>query len=202
MMETKVCTKCNETKTVDLFYKRSDRLSGYTSHCKACKRAHDNAHYSKPEIKQKVSEYAKARRELPEVKAEQFAYRKTYNKLDRVKEAKKLHQRGRRLNSEVVQKERLRDAQYAKQHPEKFAMKTRKRKIAKLNRTPFWLNDGQLFEMESVYKYCASLRAIGLDYEVDHIIPLQGKTVSGLHAPWNLQVITASENAAKGNRIW
>ena len=78
---------------------------------------------------------------------------------------------------------------------------TAKRRAAKLNRTPFWLNDGQLFEMESVYKYCASLRAIGLDYEVDHIIPLQGKTVSGLHAPWNLQVITASENAAKGNRI-
>lgn len=201
MMETKVCTKCNETKTVDLFYKRSDRLSGYTSCCKACKRAHDNAHYSKPEIKQKVSEYAKARRELPEVKAAESASKKAYHQLSEVKEAKKLYQRNRRLNPDAVKKERLWESQYAKQHPEKFAMKTRKRKIAKLNRTPFWLNDGQLFEMQSIYKYCASLRAVGLDYEVDHIIPLQGKTVSGLHAPWNLQVITASENASKGNRL-
>ena len=202
MMETKVCTKCNETKTVDLFYKRSDRLSGYTSHCKACKRAHDNAHYSKPETKQKVSEYAKIRRELPEVKAAESASKKAYHQLSEVKETKKLYQRNRRLNPAAVKKERLWEAQYAKQHPEKFAMKTRKRKIAKLNRTPFWLNDGQLLEMQSIYKYCASLRAVGLDYEVDHIIPLQGKTVSGLHAPWNLQVITASENAAKGNRLW
>ena len=202
MMETKVCTKCNETKTVDLFYKRRDRLSGYTSHCKACKRSHDNAHYSKPETKQKVSEYAKTRRKNPEVKAAESAYKQAYHQLSEVKEAKKLYQRGRRLNPKVVKKERLWEAHYAKQHPEKFAMKTRKRKIAKLNRTPFWLNDGQLLEMQSVYKYCASLRAVGLDYEVDHIIPLQGKTVSGLHAPWNLQVITASENASKGNRLW
>ena len=76
-----------------------------------------------------------------------------------------------------------------------------KRHASKLQRTPSWLNKGELFELECIYKYCASLRSIGLDYEVDHIVPLQGKTVSGLHAPWNLQVITGAENSAKGNRI-
>jgi hypothetical protein len=76
-----------------------------------------------------------------------------------------------------------------------------KRHAAKMKRTPSWLNAGHWFEIESIYKYCASLRNIGFDYEVDHIVPLQGKTVSGLHAPWNLQVITALENASKGNRI-
>ena len=119
-----------------------------------------------------------------------------------VKEAKKLKQRIRRLDPNVVKQERLRDAEYAKANPEKFAMKTRKRKVAKLQRTPFWLNAGQEFEMECIYKYCAALRSVGLDYEVDHMVPLQGKTVSGLHVPWNLQILTASENAAKGNRLW
>ena len=75
-----------------------------------------------------------------------------------------------------------------------------KRRASKLQRTPFWLNDGYLFEMESIYKYCNALREIGLDYHVDHIIPLQGKKVSGFHVPWNLQVIPAKENLSKGNQ--
>jgi 5-methylcytosine-specific restriction endonuclease McrA len=101
-----------------------------------------------------------------------------------------------------------------RQNPEKSAAYSRKYRIknkgnrnlwtanyrsAKDERQPSWLNAGHLFEMESIYNYCAALRSAGLDYHVDHIVPLRGNTVSGLHVPWNLQVITGAENMSKGN---
>jgi len=186
---------------VDLFYKRSDHPGKYTSHCRACKRAHDNARCALPETKIKRSEYSKQLRATPEFQAKEAAYKHAYHRTDEYRQSKRLKQRIRRLDPKVVAQERLREAAYAKAHPEKFAMKTRKRKVAKLQRTPPWMNDGQIFEMECIYRYCTSLRSIGLNYEVDHIVPLRGKSVSGLHVPWNLQILTESENASKGNRL-
>ena len=71
---------------------------------------------------------------------------------------------------------------------------------AKEDRMPEWLTDVDLLEMESIYEYCSALRKCGLDYHVDHIVPLRGTIVSGLHVPWNLQVIPGTENMSKGNK--
>ncbi len=60
---------------------------------------------------------------------------------------------------------------------------------------PKWLTPEQLNEIRIIYSACPK------GYEVDHIIPLQGENVSGLHVPWNLQYLTPMDNKSKGNRI-
>jgi len=74
-----------------------------------------------------------------------------------------------------------------------------KRRSDVMQRTPKWLTPIDFFEMECIYRYRTALNAIGLDYHVDHIIPLRGKLVSGLHTPFNLQVIPANDNVRKSN---
>jgi hypothetical protein len=64
---------------------------------------------------------------------------------------------------------------------------------------PPWLNDGHLLEIQSIYLYSRSLNQIGFNFHVDHMVPLRGESVSGLHVPWNLQVIPAIDNIRKNN---
>lgn len=73
-----------------------------------------------------------------------------------------------------------------------------KRRAAKLNRTPPWAD---LDAMRAIYAEAQRrTRETGIPHHVDHEIPLQGKLVSGLHVPNNLQILTGSENSKKRNR--
>jgi 5-methylcytosine-specific restriction endonuclease McrA len=78
-----------------------------------------------------------------------------------------------------------------------------KRKAQKLLRTPKWLTEADLHEIQLFYVMAAELETIfPWKQHVDHIVPLQGKTVSGLHVPWNLQILSAKANIEKGNRYY
>lgn len=77
-----------------------------------------------------------------------------------------------------------------------------KRRAIKLKATPLWLTSEHFKEIENFYVQAQNLKLLtGLQYHVDHIVPLQGKNVCGLHVPWNLQVIPAKENMSKSNRL-
>jgi 5-methylcytosine-specific restriction endonuclease McrA len=67
--------------------------------------------------------------------------------------------------------------------------------------TPPWLTKEQKMEMELVYRDAAELTLLtGVRHEVDHIQPIKGRKSSGLHVPWNLQVLTWRENNRKRNK--
>ena len=91
--------------------------------------------------------------------------------------------------------------QYLKNKPQRNAI-TRKYQASKINRTPAWLTKEHRAQMEKYYVEAARLsKELGAKYVVDHIVPLQGKTVSGLHVPWNLQILDNSANCRKQNKF-
>jgi CRISPR/Cas system CMR-associated protein Cmr5 small subunit len=154
------------------------------------------------------------------------AYMKEYAAKNRVKAYAAVKQ-WRKENPEKVKEQHRR---YARKHPEMIVAKTIRWKrrnpekaaevsrrtrtknsvrilvnkaryrANKAKRTPLWLTKADLFEIQCIYTYRDALKKVGLDYEVDHIIPLKGEEVSGLHVPENLLVIKASENRLKNNR--
>lgn len=73
-----------------------------------------------------------------------------------------------------------------------------KRRAAKLQATPVWADEKAI---SIIYRKAAILRSHGEDMHVDHIIPLQGKTVCGLHVAENLIIIPAAENIRKRNKF-
>ena len=103
-----------------------------------------------------------------------------------------------------INKEQIKQYQldYKKKNSAKVNALSKKRKTGKKQRTPCWLTEIHLERMETQYKLANILTKLtGQLHHVDHIIPLHGKNVSGLHTPTNLQVIPAKQNLQKGIRF-
>jgi hypothetical protein len=91
---------------------------------------------------------------------------------------------------------------WAARNPEKVRNQSARKRATKVFRVPSWLNEEHKKEILTVYKKAQELtQQTGIVYHVDHIVPLRGKCVSGLHVPWNLRIVTASENMAKSNKL-
>lgn len=96
-----------------------------------------------------------------------------------------------------------RSAEWAKKNPEKsrvLSLKAaNKRRAAKLKATPKWAD---LDEIGYIYEMSVKINILtGVEFHVDHEIPLQGKNVCGLHVADNLRIIEAKENLSKGNKF-
>jgi hypothetical protein len=87
---------------------------------------------------------------------------------------------------------------YAANRHRKLASTTAREERCRLA-TPIWADRAAII---SVYEHARRMtQETGVQYDVDHIIPLHGKAVSGLHIPANLQVIPSAENKRKAAKF-
>ena len=143
-------------------------------------------------------------RKSTETRAEYF---RTYNKREDVKERK--HEWYQENREQVIQAAATRPAHVLREYRNawKAANKTQVRADTKARRrkhreaTPAWLTRKQKSEIRQLYQIAITMtKTTGEQYVVDHIVPLRGETVCGLHVPWNLRVITQDENLKKSNK--
>jgi hypothetical protein len=175
MLNAKVCPRCQEHKPPGAFYVGQ-------SYCKPCAGARS---------KQWAKDNPERRKELHDAENE------------RNRDKRNAHRRAREKANRSAANAKKRD--YFKRNPDKRRAKARayherypwrrraakwEYKAAKMQRLPAWAD---LKSIRAIYESCPP------GHHVDHVIPLRGKNVSGLHVAGNLQYLPAEHNLAKGN---
>lgn len=178
----KRCTKCGEEKALFEFSKNTKSRDGLQHHCKACKLAYQKAN---PRRAESIKKYYEKNREACIARSvESVAKKREY-----------YNQKKREWFS--INRDRLLEKrrEYYRQNSGADIERVRRR-AKRINGSNFG-NEAHRAEIDGLYRFCQIFKG----FEVDHTIPLNGKTVSGLHIACNLQVLPVAENRRKGNKF-
>lgn len=181
----KKCSKCLLFKGTSEFGKHNQTKDGLKSRCKLChaaeSRASRNTHIDRARAydRDRPNKAERARESRLRSKAHRIKTHATRLAVERAY---------REANGAKI---RVRLNKWKADNPGKVNADTAKRRAAKLKATPKLANAALI---RAIY-----VEASRLGKEVDHIIPLRSPTVCGLHLESNLQLLTPSQNACKGN---
>lgn len=174
----KKCKICQQEKTLAEFTTHAQCKQGARPECKACERILKKARYQKNSaaIIASTSIWARNNKDKRSVITKRYYYKN-------------------------LEAERQRGLDYAKNNPSVKQAQCARRRAALDTRTPKWLTKLEHDHIKLFYEASVFMSSLGAKHEVDHIIPLHGKNVSGLHVPWNLQVIPMENNRSKSNKL-
>lgn len=207
-----ICKSCKKTKPREAFPTRhwttpsGVKREGPRKVCYDCQRAIDLERYNAPNSRKRARQ-AEWRKE----NAERINhYGRVYYEVNRDKwldpetgwrfsERARHYDETYRERPASIEMARTRGKRWRAENKARLVVKTRKRQAHVARATPLWANEQAIL---ALYEQAARLtKETGERYEVDHVIPLQGKNVCGLHVETNLRVIPASANRRKHNRF-
>jgi hypothetical protein len=196
----KLCTKCAQTLPASAFNKANWLNSGLRSDCKQCHSKTKKAIWAaKP-----PSDAAIRKRENDCLKITGQRRCKCCTQIKSLTDFSRNQKQG---HYETACRKCVHDRvkQWIQDNKERASINANvrcaKRYADKRKRTPPWLTPEQREKIKEVYAEARRLsRQTGKIHHVDHIYPLVGRDSSGLHVPWNLQILTGSENCKKSNK--
>jgi hypothetical protein len=172
----KACIKCNESKDYTDFYPSKRNSEGFENSCKTCKSKYRKAQY----LKNREKELA--------INSEWRT--KNKNRYDEI--CRDWYRDNREYHNSLTRK-------YYRENKGIFRARDAKRRASLLQATPSWAD---LEQIKRIYTLCSKVsEKTGVTHHVDHIIPLKGKNVCGLHVETNLCILPARMNLEKSNKF-
>ena len=174
---------------------------------KAAERKRQWAKDNEELLKQRAAEYYQENRESIKARVK----RRADDNPEKIKEYRKAHYES---NKEAIlaKNKEWRDSKPREYHNEylrnwksknrgKIIQSGKKRSIP-MSKCLKLLDEQQVGTLNQFYNYANRIsECVGIKHHVDHVLPLAGDGFTGLHVPWNLQVIPATINLRKGNKL-
>lgn len=191
MLEGKLCPKCNTTLPISQFYVDRHSKDGRTAYCKSCRNAAVNKYREENRDSHNAyrREYAKSNPQVIRLQSKRAYLRHREQMLASATK----HYHENKVSISIKRRE------HRQAHPEKFNAWTRDRLALKLKRKPKWANDELVLRKYQLAQVMTN--RTGIQHVVDHVYPLKGALVSGLHTEANLMVVSADYNLRKSNKL-
>ena len=203
----KVCLTCKIEKDSSHFHADRRRADGLVSQCKPCTSEKKRSYYlaNTEAIKARNAKYYSENAQALKASRDEYYLANTQAvKAKRAKyyleNAEAERARNAKYRAENAEAERARNAKYRAENLESYTSRDTARTAAHnaAERCPAWSDKDVIRE---VYAEAFALKCIsGISYHVDHILPIRGELVSGLHVYSNLQILTPYENKSKNNK--
>jgi len=196
---TKTCNTCQVNQSLKNYYKNKNCAGGHLTECKYC-----NKIYQQQNSTHNV-DMARARRRTAGIKPKKIFESEEERRIEHLKACKRWQQRNKQQVDEYNKqyRENNRDLcnaridKWRKNNPHKVTEYIERRAGYIKDAKPKWADDKLIQEMYNKRDVLSEKH--GIQYQVDHIVPILGKNVCGLHVEYNLQILTAEENNRKGN---